>query len=50
MSENRKAICISFKNTTFERLEETRWSTRINRSQFVDLAVQEKLERLGLRK
>jgi hypothetical protein len=48
MSITVKSLCITFKKCTAERLEKARWSAHMTRSGFVESAVLEKLERMGL--
>jgi hypothetical protein len=50
MSVNVKSMCITFKICTAERLEKARWIAHVTRSGFVESAVLEKIERMGLKK
>ena len=50
MTENTKSLCITFKICTAELLEKARWVARMNRSNFVEVAVLEKLEKMGVKR
>jgi hypothetical protein len=47
MSITVKSLCIVFTISTAEKLEKARWDAHLNRSRFVELAVLEKLEKMG---